>query len=440
MRDMVTKRNMTLFVVGMSHKSAPVDIREKMGIGQESIEIFLKGLATSPDIDECLVLSTCNRVEIVGLSPDVSAAVKHAISYLGSFHGRNPSAMKDYFYIREDRDAVRHVFRVSSSLDSMVVGEPQILGQVKDSYRAATASETSGPVLNRLLHRAFFTAKRVKNETAIASRPVSVSSAALWLCEESLGGTSGKSIFMIGAGEMGEETLKQLACAQPGEICIANRTREKAQALCERFVGTYVPWDDLPEAVGLADIIITCTGSQRPIITQPMVQRVMEGRNGRPLAIIDIAVPRDVEQAVGDITGVSLYNIDSLNAVVKNNITERESDAVRSERIVEEETNKFMGWLDSLDLVPTIVLLRKKLKLIGEEEVDKTLASWENPTEDEIRRLRFLADSIINKVLHDPTVYLRRDAQAAGASTVEMIRGLFALNGEDGDDQDRDKG
>jgi len=440
MRDMVTKRNMTLFVVGMSHKSAPVDIREKMGIGQESIEIFLKGLATSPDIDECLVLSTCNRVEIVGLSPDVSAAVKHAISYLGSFHGRNPSAMKDYFYIREDRDAVRHVFRVSSSLDSMVGGEPQILGQVKDSYRAATASETSGPVLNRLLHRAFFTAKRVKNETAIASRPVSVSSAALWLCEESLGGTSGKSIFMIGAGEMGEETLKQLACAQPGEICIANRTREKAQALCERFVGTYVPWDDLPEAVGLADIIITCTGSQRPIITQPMVQRVMEGRNGRPLAIIDIAVPRDVEQAVGDITGVSLYNIDSRNAVVKNNITERESDAVRSERIVEEETNKFMGWLDSLDLVPTIVLLRKKLKLIGEEEVDKTLASWENPTEDEIRRLRFLADSIINKGLHDPTVYLRRDAQAAGASTVEMIRGLFALNGEDGDDQDRDKG
>jgi glutamyl-tRNA reductase len=437
---MTMKRNMTLFLVGMSHKSAPVDVREKMGIGQESIERFLRGLATSPDIDECLVLSTCNRVEILGLSPDVSAAVTHAISYLGSFHGRNPSAMKDYFYIKEDREAVRHVLRVSSSLDSMVIGEPQILGQVKDSYRAATASDSSGPVLNRLLHRAFFTAKRVKNETGVASRPVSISSAALWLCEESLGGPSGKDILMIGAGEMGEETLKQLACTQPGEIRIANRTREKAQQLCERFVGKFVVWEHLAEAIGSSDIVITCTGSAQPIITRPMVARALEGRNGRPLAIIDIAVPRDVEEDVGDIAGVSLYNIDSLNEVVKRNITERESDAVRSERIVEEETDKFMAWLDSLDLVPTIVLLRRKLKLIGDEEVRKTIASWEEPTDEEIRRIRFLADAIINKVLHDPTVYLKRDIQSAGTSTVELIRGLFALDGEDADDQDRDKG
>jgi glutamyl-tRNA reductase len=437
---MITKRNMTLFVVGMSHKSAPVDVRERMGIGSESVEKFLQGLVSSPDIDECLVLSTCNRVEILGLSPDVSAAVTYAISYLGSFHGRDPSAMRNYFYIREDRDAVRHVLRVSSSLDSMVVGEPQILGQVKDSYRAATASDTSGPVLNRLLHRAFFTAKRVKNETAIASRPVSVSSAALWLCEESLGGPSGKSVLMVGAGEMGEETLKQLACGQPGEIHIANRTREKAQALCERFVGTYVAWENLAEAVGSADIVITCTGSAQPIITAPMVKRALEGRNGRPLAIIDIAVPRDVEQAVGDIAGVSLYNIDNLNDVVKRNISERESDAARSERIVDEETEKFMGWFDSLDLVPTIVLLRRKLKLIGDEEVNKTLASWERPTEEEIRRVRLLAESIINKVLHDPTMYLKHDAQAAGSATVELIRDLFALDGEDTNDHNRDEG
>lgn len=437
---MTQKRNMTLFLVGMSHKSAPVDVRERMGIGQEKVEKFLKGLASCPDIDECLVLSTCNRVEILGLSADVSSAVSYAISYLGSFHGRDPCAMKDYFYIKEDREAVRHVLRVSSSLDSMVVGEPQILGQVKDSYRAATASDTSGPVLNRLLHRAFFTAKRVKNETGIASRPVSISSAALWLCEESLGGSSGKSVLMIGAGEMGEETLKQLACAQPGEIHIANRTREKAQALCERFVGTYVAWDNLPEAVGSADIVITCTGSARPIITAPMVKRALSGRNGRPLAVIDIAVPRDVQEAVGDIAGVSLYNIDDLNAVVKRNLTERESDATRGARIVDEETAKFMGWLDSLDLVPTIVLLRRKLKLIGDEEVGKTLASWERPTDEEARRIRLLADAIINKVLHDPTVYLKRDVQAAGTSTVELIRGLFALDGEDDDDTDRDEG
>jgi glutamyl-tRNA reductase len=431
------KRNMTLFLVGMSHKSAPVDVRERMGIGRESIERFLRGLLTSPDIGECLVLSTCNRVEMLGLSPDVSAAVDHAIEYLGAFHGKKPSSMKDYFYIKEGPEAVRHVLRVSSSLDSMVVGEPQILGQVKDSYRAATASDTSGPVLNRLLHRAFFTAKRVKNETGIASRPVSVSSAALWLCEEALGGPSGKRILMVGAGDMGEETLKQFACAQPGEILITNRTRSRAEALCERFVGRYVAWENLPEAVGSADIVISCTGSDRPIITAPMVARAVEGRNGRPLAIIDIAVPRDVDRAVGDIAGVSLYNIDSLNAVVKRNITERESDAVRSERIVEEETAKFMAWFDSLDLVPTIVLLRRKLKMIGEEEVRKTLASWDGLTDVQAKRVTLLVDAVINKILHDPTVYLKRDAQAAGKSTVELIRGLFALDGEDADDQDR---
>jgi glutamyl-tRNA reductase len=322
----------------------------------------------------------------------------------------------------------------------MVIGEPQILGQVKDSYRAATASDSSGPVLNRLLHRAFFTAKRVKNETGVASRPVSVSSAALWLCEESLGGPSGKTILMIGAGEMGEETLKQLACAQPGEIRIANRTRETAQRLCERFVGTFVAWEHLTEAIGSSDIVITCTGSEKPIISRSMVARALEGRNGRPLAIIDIAVPRDAEETVADIAGVSLYNIDSLNEVVKRNITERESDAVRSERIVDEETTKFMAWLDSLDLVPTIVLLRRKMKLVGDEEVKKTIASWEGIGDDEIRRIRQLADAIVNKVLHDPTVYLKRDAQAAGSSTVELIRGLFALDGEDTDDQDRNKG
>jgi glutamyl-tRNA reductase len=437
---MTKKRNLTLFLVGMSHKSAPVDVRERMGIGRESVERFLKGLATSPDVDECLVLSTCNRVEILGLAPDVSAAVTRAISYLGSFHGRDPGAMKDYFYIKEDREAVRHVLRVSSSLDSMVVGEPQILGQVKDSYRAATASDTSGPVLNRLLHRAFFTAKRVKNETGIASRPVSVSSAALWLCEESLGGPSGKSILMIGAGEMGEDTLKHFACVQPREIRIANRTRATAQQLCERFVARYVVWEEIGEAIGSADIVISCTGSDRPIITVPMIKKTLADRNGRHLAIIDIAVPRDVEPAVGDLAGVSLYNIDSLNAVVKKNITERESDAVRSERIVEEETAKFMGWLDSLDLVPTIVLLRRKLKLIGDEEVRKALSSWEGLGDEEARRVRLLVDSIINKILHDPTVFLKRDVQGAGRSTVELIRGLFALNGEDADDQDRDKG
>jgi glutamyl-tRNA reductase len=434
------KRDVTIFLVGMSHKSAPVDVRERMGIGQESIERFLKGLRASPDIDECMVLSTCNRVEIVGLSPDVRRAVGGAIAYLGAFHGRDPAAMEKYFYIKEGKEAVRHVFRVGSSLDSMVVGEPQILGQVKDSYRAATASQTSGPVLNRLLHRAFFTAKRVKNETDIASRPVSVGSAAVWLCEETLGGVSGRRVLMIGAGEMGEDILKNLSGRGPKQIRVANRTREHAEGLCARFSAGVVPWEELEGGLSDADIVITCTGSERPIISETMVGRVMGQEPGRRLALIDIAVPRDVADDAGDIAGVSLFNIDDLNTVIQNNRNERESDAVLSERIIEQETAKFMRWFESLDVVPTIVLLRRKLRKIGEEEIRKTVSSWEDVTEGEVRRLSLLVDSVINKILHDPTVYLKQDEGGSGMSLGEAVRGLFGLDGEDDDDTDRDEG
>jgi glutamyl-tRNA reductase len=432
-----------IFVVGMSHKSAPVDVREKMGLSKDSIEKFLGGLKDFGEITECVFLSTCNRVEVLGCAVDVDKAVESSISYLGRFHGRVPEEMRSYFYIKEGREAVEHVFNVASSLDSMVVGEPQILGQVKDSYRAATSADATGVILNRLMHRAFFAAKRVKNETDIASRPVSISSAAVWLAEEALGGVSGKTVFMVGGGEMGEETLRNLVGADIGSVLLTNRTHEKAQILAERFCARAIPFDEIPKGLEAADIVISSTGSKEPIITRSMVEAAVSGRGGRPVTIIDIAVPRDVEDSVGDIEGggVSLFNIDDLDSVIKKNLGERENAAGDCRKIITEEADKFTRWLESLDVVPTIVSLREKLEKIGEEETEKLISSWQGINDKEREAVRRLTGSIINKILHDPTVYLKKEAWLAGDMTIDLVKGILGLS-EDGheEDQDRDEG
>ncbi|MBN1572066.1 MAG: glutamyl-tRNA reductase [Deltaproteobacteria bacterium] len=430
-----------IFVVGMSHKSAPVDVREKMGLSKDSIEKFLEGLKEFNEITECVFLSTCNRVEILGCAVDVDRAVESSISYLGRFHGRVPEEMRSYFYIKEGREAVEHVFSVASSLDSMVVGEPQILGQVKDSYRAATSADATGIILNRLMHRAFFAAKRVKNETDIASRPVSIGSAAVWLAEEALGGVSGKTVFMIGAGEMGEETLRNLIGSSVGSILLANRTHETALSLAERFCARAMPWDEIHKGLEAADIVICSTGSKEPIIMKSMVEGAFSGRGERPITIIDIAVPRDVEDSVADIDNVSLYNIDDLDSVIRRNLKEREGSAEDCRRIIAEESEKFTRWLESLDVVPTIVSLREKLEKIGEEETEKLISSWRGINDKEREAVRRLTNSIINKILHDPTVYLKKEAWLAGDMTIDLVKGILGLSeNRHEEDQDRDEG
>jgi glutamyl-tRNA reductase len=435
-----------IFVVGMSHKSAPVDVREKMGLSKDSIEKFLEGLKEFSEITECVFMSTCNRVEVLGCAVDVDKAVESSISYLGRFHGRVPEAMREYFYIKEGREAVEHVFSVASSLDSMVVGEPQILGQVKDSYRAATSADATGLILNRLMHRAFFAAKRVKNETDIASRPVSISSAAVWLAEETLkgiSGISGKEVFLIGAGEMAEETLRNLSCCDIGAVHITNRTFATALSLADKFCAKATPWEEIPDILKSADIVICSTGSEKPIITRSMVEEAVLDRGERPMTIIDIAVPRDVEDSVGDIEGegVSLFNIDDLDSVIKKNLKEREDVAGDCKRIIAEESDKFTRWLESLEVVPTIVSLREKLEKIGEEEMNKVVSSWKEINDVEREAVKRLTSSIINKILHDPTVYLKKESWLAGDMTIDLVKGILGLSEDQNEeDQDRDEG
>ena len=430
-----------IFVVGMSHKSAPVDVREMMGLSNDSVNQFLEGFKEFSEIKECVFISTCNRVEILGCTVDVDKAVESSISYLGNVHGRVPEKMKEYFYIKEGKEAIEHVFGVASSLDSMVVGEPQILGQVKDSYRAATSAEATGVILNRLMHRAFFAAKRVKNETDLASRPVSISSAAVWLAEDTLKDISGKVVFMIGAGEMGEETLRNLIGYDVGSVLIANRTYENALSLSDRFKAKAVAWDKISETMSKSDIVICSTGSKEPIITKSMVEEAMLSRGGNPMTIIDIAVPRDVEDSVGDIDEVSLFNIDDLDTVIKRNIREREGVAESCKKIIDEESEKFTSWLDSLDVVPTIVSLREKLEGIGADEMNKVISSWKDINEVERETVKRLTSSIINKILHDPTVYLKKEAWLAGDMTIDLVKGILGLSeNQNENNQDRDKG
>lgn len=430
-----------IFVVGMNHKTAPVDVRERMGINPELMEKFLYGLNEFDEISECIVLSTCNRVEILGCAEDTKRAVKSSVNYLGLFHDKNPKDMKNYFYIKEGGEAVSHVFRVTSALDSMVIGESQILGQVKGSYRAAVDARTTGIILNRLMHRAFFAAKRVKNETEISSRPVSIGSTAVCLAEDTLGGVSGKNILMVGAGEMGEDTLKNLFCYDVRSISVVNRTLAAALKIAENFNAKAIPWDDLNIVLENSDIVITSTGSKEKIITKSLMKEVMKKRSKRPMAIIDIAVPRDVDDAVKEIEGVSLFNIDDLDGVIKDNLRKREDQADSSEKIIEEESEKFMRWMGSLDLVPTIVSLRDKFKRIGKEELKRTISTWDDITEEEKKRLHRLTSSVINKILHDPTVYLKKEASEGGVITKSLINELFGLvEGCGEENQDRDKG
>ncbi|MBN1883277.1 MAG: glutamyl-tRNA reductase [Deltaproteobacteria bacterium] len=430
-------RKVEIFVVGMSHKTAPVEVRERMELRLDLIKDFLVGLKEFAEITECVVLSTCNRVEILGCAFDVDRAVESSISYLGRFHGKDPQGMRKFSYIHRGAEAIAHIFQVASALDSMVVGEPQILGQVKDSYRSATTAETTGLILNRLMHRAFFTAKRVKNETAISSRPVSVSSAAVWVAEEVLGNLDGSRILVIGAGEMSEDTLQHLCGRCPKDAVIVNRTFKTARDLAERFsrIGARaLPWEEMESALVEADVVVASTGSQEPVITDRMLHRVMEGRAQRPIVLIDIAVPRDVAPSVSDIPGVSLYNMDDLEDVVSRNIALRAEDADRARAIVEEETAKFSEWLKSLDMVGTIISLREKLMRIGKDEMEKLIVSWGGLDENKREKLEHMTTSIIKKILHDPTVYLKREPWLGSEMTINVVKGLLGLADEEYDE------
>jgi len=418
-----------ILLIGMNHKTAPVALRECIALTGGVQAEALKSLARRPEVSEVMVISTCNRVEVL-LVTDESDRAADAVRQFLAAESRAPDAdLAAALYELRGGEAVRHVFRVASSLDSMMLGEPQVLGQIKEAYRLATRQKSTGVVLNRLLHRSFFVAKRVRSETGIGDHAVSISYAAIELGRKIFGSLEGKKVLLIGAGEMAELAVEHLIRNRVGQVQVANRTFERGLALAERLRGRALRFEEVSEALGEADIIISSTGASEFVVTRDHVRSVMRRRKNRPLFFIDIAVPRDIDPEINRLTNAYVYDIDDLKEIIEENIEDRQREAIRGERIVDEAVIRFRQWQESLDVVPTIVALRRKLEGIVNEELNRTLGGLDSRSEAERAAFEKMTHALVNKMLHDPTVFLKGDGCHGDRSVyLDVTRKLFKLD------------
>jgi glutamyl-tRNA reductase len=431
-RTPVRTERLDIVLIGLNHKTAEVELRECLGFSQEEADSALQTFRNSPAIAEVVLVSTCNRVEILMATPTPQAAIEAAKTYISQSKGMEVDRFENALYVFEGDEAVRHIFRVAASLDSMVVGEPQILGQIKEAYRSATLKKASGVILNRLLHKTFFVAKRVRSETGIGDHAVSISYAAIELGRKIFGTLEGKKVLLIGAGEMAELAVEHLIRHRSGKIFVANRTFERGLELAERFNGEAIRFEEMPEHLQEADIIISSTGASGFILHRDQVKSVMRPRKNRPLFFIDIAVPRDIDPEINRLPNVYVYDIDDLKDVIDENIEDRNREAAKAERIIDEAVIRFRGWYESLEVVPTIVCLREKLLAIAEGEIHKTLShSLAHLSAEDASAIRRMTDALINKILHDPTIFLKTDGCRGGKSAyLDATRKLFRLDEE----------
>jgi len=417
-----------IILIGINHKTAPVELRECIAFSEDESASALQTLSRKPHIKELLLFSTCNRVEVLVVTENKREAIDSTKDYIAEVNKIPRQAFEDSLYIHEGDEAVRHVFRVASSLDSMVVGEPQILGQVKDAYRLATETKVSGVILNRLLHRTFFVAKRIRTETGIGGHAVSISYAAVELGRKIFGSLERKNVLLVGAGEMAELAVEHLIRNKVGDIYVANRTFENGVELARRFNGQALRFEEIADCLKVVDIIISSTGSPDFVITRDQVKGVIRIRRNRPIFFIDIAVPRDIDPQVNRLSNSYVYDIDDLQGVIDENIEDRQKEAIKGERIVDEAVIQFRDWSASLEVVPTIVALRNKLESIAETEIKKTLQSNKIP-ESGAQPIKKMADSLINKILHHPTVFLKRNSMTGDKSNhIDLVRKLFKLD------------
>jgi len=421
-----------IILVGLNHRSAPLEVRERLAV--DDVAPPLQKLVGSDEIDEAVLISTCNRVEVVALTRNPEGARHRLRSFFRSdLKGGGPgddSSIEDHLYEFTEGEAMQHVLRVASALDSMVVGEPQILGQVKDAFRAAVDCNACGPILTRLFQQAFTTAKRVRTETRVAERPISVARVAVDLAKQIFEDFSDKRALMIGAGEMIEAALSSLRGAGLESIAVANRTPERAAGLAVRFEATAHGLDELAHLVSEADVVLTCIGGDRPILTRELVKRARRKRRHHPLFIIDIGVPRNADPEIDRLDSVYLYDIDDLGAVASDNAEQRRRETVRAEALVSEEQQRFDGWFAALRAVPTIKHLRAHVEAIRSSEADKALAKL-TLGDSERERVEALTRSIVNKILHAPLARLRREAEREeGMAYLETARVLFGLDDE----------
>jgi glutamyl-tRNA reductase len=406
-------------VVGLSHRTAPVEVRERLAVAPQDLERELREIAAHARLEEALLISTCNRVELYATSANPLQATQEAKQTLAKRLG--DAAGDEVLYQERGIDVVRHLFRVASSLDSLVVGEPQILGQVKEAFDAATEAGTVGTLLGRCFTQAFATAKRVRNETGIAEGTVSVSSIACELAKKIFGNLEGRRTLLLGAGEMGESAARSLR--QTGtHLHVINRSEERAQALAEHLTTELVE----------ADVVIASTASPKFILTPQLMKGVVRTRRHRPLFIIDIAVPRDVDPRVGNMDNVFVYDVDDLQQVAEENLAVRAREAALAEHIVEDEVESFLTWRRSLELAPTIVALRKRFGQVAEEELRRALPRLQSLSEPDRAVLEAMSRSLVNKLLHQPMTELKAGAGAPdGALLIDAVRRLFALSEEE---------
>jgi glutamyl-tRNA reductase len=428
---------MELIVIGLNHKTAPIEIRERLAFQESEMEKALVQAGTLSSLKENMILSTCNRVEIYAASREAEKTISDLKNFLSQYHNLPLKAFEKNLYLFVGEEAVRHIFRVASSLDSMVVGEPQILGQIKSAYNRATESKSSGVILHRLLHRAFHVAKRVRTETKISNSAVSVSSISVDLAEKIFGTLQKRTVLLIGAGEMSELAAQHLAKGGVEEILVTNRTFEKAAGLAHEFQGEAIRFEEMVLGLKRADIVISATDSSQYIIGHDQIVKVMKDRKQKPIFFIDIADPRDIDPKVGDIENVYLYNIDDLQKVAYHNIQDREKEAQKAEAIVQDEVGKFVQWYQSLEVTPTIVALRKKFEEIRQKELEKTLSLHPDLSEKEKQSLEAMTSAIINKILHDPLTLLKqKDEEAMAELYLDTLRALFGLPTKDNESND----
>jgi glutamyl-tRNA reductase len=420
-------RERALWLVGMSHHSAPVELREKLAFDDGAVQTALGRLKTLDGIEEAALVSTCNRVEALAYGRDDAALPSTIGRFLAEERQIASSEVASHLYVHHDRAAVRHLFRVASSLDSMVVGEPQILGQLKGFYHLSAATRAAGVVLHRVFHKSFSVAKRVRTETGIAARSVSVSSVAVDLAKQIFESLADKNAMVLGAGKMAELVARHLQSHGIGSTIFANRTFDRAVELAKEYRGTPIPFDDLGRYLRLADVVIGSTAATDFLLGPDLLHEVQRERGHRPMFLIDLAVPRNFDPRLNDVDGVYVYDIDDLQSVAEGNRGSRASEAKRAEAIVDEEVESFWRWLRSLDAVPTIVALRERADEIRRREIERTLASLGSLGEGERRAIEAMSEAIVNKILHDPLSRLRRP-DARSPEDVEAARRLFNLD------------
>ena len=416
-----------LLALGISHKTAPVALRERLAFSEQDAVEFARELTATDEIREAVVISTCNRTEIYLV---VGEPVEAESDVLGLLAGRariRPTELAEAIYSPRNCDAARHLYRVTAGLDSMVVGEAEIQGQVRRAHEAAMAAGCTGPLSNRLFAAALSTGKRVRTETEIGASRVSVPSVAVDLAQNVLGDLRERHVVVLGAGETSELMARALSDQGAGTMFLANRHADRALSLAQRFGGHVVALEELPDELTRADIVLCSTSSPHPIVGRDELELVMEAREHRPLLLIDIAVPRDVDPACAELEGVSLYDIDDLQASVARNLSSRAGEATRAQEIVEEEIHRFARWLGQLDVLPTVSALREHGDAVVEQVLDENSRRWESASQRDIVRIEAIARAVASRLLHEPTIRLRSLRGDRGHASLEIVRELFGL-------------